>query len=133
MTNAAIMARYSRYTRNPGRTGLHTEFRCATWEDEGILLLFYVSSCRPNDKNINPHLQDPRNLTVIKCDLETCVGIVFPYHVDNINQLLEDENQRNHFVIAIIDKDNKIPMSRMLFDTMFLFIPDKKRRCYGRH
>lgn len=38
---------------------------------------------------------------------ETCAGIVFPYHVNDTNQLSEDENERNHFVIAIVNKQDK--------------------------
>lgn len=38
---------------------------------------------------------------------ETFAGIVMPFHVNETNQISNIESEKNHFVIAIVDKQNK--------------------------
>jgi len=38
---------------------------------------------------------------------ETCAGIVIPYHIKDSNQLSKVEGEKNHFVIAIVDIQDK--------------------------
>ncbi|KAI6384191.1 hypothetical protein MCOR24_011719 [Pyricularia oryzae] len=38
---------------------------------------------------------------------ETCAGLVIPYHVNEVDQLTRVESEKNHFVVVIVDMENK--------------------------
>ncbi|KAI1319050.1 hypothetical protein F5Y16DRAFT_406121 [Xylariaceae sp. FL0255] len=38
---------------------------------------------------------------------ETCAGTIMPYHVNHLDQLSQSEYEKNHFVIAVVNKQNK--------------------------
>lgn len=46
----------------------------------------------------------PRRIHKLK---ETCAGCVIPYHVNEVDQLTRVESEKNHFVVAIVDMENK--------------------------